>query len=585
MTEQPDNKTKEMLLLAARAGNFLEAVYAASMEDPDERSDLHLKVAELHNQGLVDVVAAFEGLKSKSVSGPDFFLTRHLFEKALPHINAPVAPVMRCVVQLYKDAGADMSAGMIINSFVEFCSANTDRPAQAVKEIEGDPSGLIDLLPGSLSAGSRFDSSHYLTEAIRLARSDNVELRRRAVFSVGQLKWPDDKTPPEAALEALQQAAADESDDELLAAVVKSAFYLLQRDKAQELRVALLLESALSKGGDSTLNAASQIFGFATKDIPDSILTVLLPHLRRIKVEHTGTIRFLDYGIAYLLKEANADQGLELLQDLLLTYPNDLDLQNFSSSLTAIRKNKALASKVLTRWFLRGDIALGEVVESIVGASHDKPMEIEIDAAEMGEDSAKRVVFVARKALGHLLFRPVSAAGVLISLMRFTQSGETRDAVGELLFEPLLLNYTGSARAYVERQVGAETEAVKDALKVVLKRVEEYLDAIRSIGPIPEFHPGEAQRQTYRRNQSRLMAESMKQAEEQSPILSIISKSVLLYGRKSIHYAYGPDGQARRAETPLHSFGTEIEIPRYQHIDPFILDYMWRVLRSKEPLE
>src|SRR5689334_15199667 len=108
----------DALVAAFKAGNFLETVFACSRADRNEREDLALELAALHNDGLVDVIAGFKDLRNRSSSGPDFFITRHIFEKALPHLNAPVSPVMSCVLQLFRDAGQDMVAGAIIEGFV-----------------------------------------------------------------------------------------------------------------------------------------------------------------------------------------------------------------------------------------------------------------------------------------------------------------------------------------------------------------------------------------------------------------------------------------------------------------------------------
>ena len=78
------------------------------------------------------------------------------------------------------------------------------------------------------------------------------------------------------------------------------------------------------------------------------------------------------------------------------------------------------------------------------------------------------------------------------------------------------------------------------------------------------------------------MSESFKEAEKKSVILSLVSKSVLLYGRKSINYVYGSDGKSNRMEIPLHSHGTEMEIPQLENIDPFGLEYMIRIFRAEQ---
>ena len=138
---------KDALLAGFKAGNFLDTVYTCLLADRDEREDLALELAALHNEGLIDVVAAFEDLKNKSLNGPDFFLTRHVFERALPYLNAPVSSVMRCVLRLYREAGQDLAAGTILDGFIGFCAKDPSRPAEALKEIEANPDELRRYAP------------------------------------------------------------------------------------------------------------------------------------------------------------------------------------------------------------------------------------------------------------------------------------------------------------------------------------------------------------------------------------------------------------------------------------------------------
>ena len=139
---------RDDLLRSYETGNFLETVYACSLADHNDRSALALELVALHNEGLIDVVGAFESLKNKSSNGPDFFLTRHVFEKALPDLDAPVPSVMRCVLQLYRGAGQDWAAGTIFKSFIDFCEKDPSRPREALAEIEASPDDFADLLPG-----------------------------------------------------------------------------------------------------------------------------------------------------------------------------------------------------------------------------------------------------------------------------------------------------------------------------------------------------------------------------------------------------------------------------------------------------
>lgn len=580
-TEKYGVSNQENLLKSYEAGNFLETLYACLTADHDARGALALDLVALHNEGLIDVVGAFESLSNKSSNGPDFFLTRHVFEKALPSLDAPALSVMRCVLQLYRDAGQDLAAGAIINGYVDFCANQPSRLREALTEIEAHPNEYADLLTATLSAGFRVDNPYYLEQAIRLCEGESIELKKGAVFSLGNLNLPPGNAMSDSAIAALERSAIVEVDDQILARLVKPAFMLLQKEKAQEHRIVSLLMIALTKGGEYTLHAASEVFGFYTSEISASLLEILFSHFARVQPTNKGTLNNIDYGISHLLNKENPDRAIQFLEDLLLAYPNDLTMGVFDDAAREILGNNALISKVLTRWFLRGNRVLCEGVHIIVSSHHHDGLPLEIDPSELKSPNTVHMVLLARKAIGYLFMQQICVASILISLMRHATEDETLEILGTLLFDPLLLNYTGKTREYVIQQSRRESGKVKQALDNALKAIDDYLNNLRAVGDLAALHPSEAQREAYYRHSSRLIAKSMKDAESKSVFLQLVSKSVLLYGRKSINYVYGADGQSHRTEIPLKSHGIEMEFPRMENLDPFGLDYMLRVFRNE----
>lgn len=573
---------RDRLLQSYETGNFLETVYACSLADNNDRNALALELVALHNEGLIDVVKAFESLKNEPSNGPDFFLTRYIFEKVLPDLEAPVLSVMRCVLRLYRDAGQDLAAGTIIKSFIDFCEKAPSRPREALVEIEASPDNFANLLPGTLIAGSRIDNPFYLAQAIRLCEDNNIELRRRAVYSLGKFNWSEGIAVSDSALAALERSATVETDDQILAGIVKSAFALLQQHKAQESRVIELIATALSKGGDYALHAASEVFGFHTGELTATLLDALFAHLVCFKSTNKGTLDNIDFGISHLLKNGDHEKAIRFLEDLLLAHHDKLTMEVFDSAAREILSNKVLISRVLTRWFLRGDRVLCNGVHKIVGSHHGNDLPLEIDPAELKQADFVHILFVARKAIGYLFMQPISAASVLISLMRNTTDDEVLTELGTLLFNPLLLNFTGKVREYLMQKSELESVEVKATIDQALKTIDNYLEDLRSVGNLPALHPGEAQREAHHRHFSRLMTESWKAAEAQSVFINLVSKSVLLYGRKSIHYVYASDGKSHRMEIPLQSHGTEMEFPRMQYLDPFGLDFMLRIFGNEK---
>ena len=178
---------RDSLISSHEAGTFIQDVYTHSLAEHDQIDVLAAELSSLHNEGAIDVVAQFALLRNGPDSGVDFFLTRHIFEKVLPNINAPVASVMACVNKLHTEAGNDMAAGIIFDAYGSYCSNDHSRPKEALAEIEKDHE-FVNLLAPTIIAGTRIDHAHYVGEAARLSATKDIEIRRRAVFTLGRIQ-------------------------------------------------------------------------------------------------------------------------------------------------------------------------------------------------------------------------------------------------------------------------------------------------------------------------------------------------------------------------------------------------------------
>ena len=244
---------------------------------------------------------------------------------------------------------------------------------------------------------------------------------------------------------------------------------------------------------------------------------------------------------------------------------------------------EGLLSRVTTRWLLNGAPALCESVRSIVGKSHNDNLPTDIDATELKMKDFIHMVFVARKTIGYLFMNPITATSILISLMRLAHDDKTLECLGELLFDPLLINYPGNVLEYVEAQARQETEKVKETLDKALAELAAYLDTLSAVPVLAALHPSQAHREAYSRYTGELFAALRQEAEKHSVFRHLASKSTLLYGRKCINYVDGGGGPPHRVETPLTSYSGPREFPGMERLDEHGLNYMLHVFRA-EPL-
>lgn len=572
---------RENLLRSHETGDFLQTVYAcATACQHEEHDELALELAALHNEELIDIVEAFESLENTQ-GGSIFFLTRHIFEIALPNINASVPSVMRCAYQLYQSSGQDLAASTIIDSLVKFCQKASNRPGEALDEIEANPDNFANLLPAILTAGSKFDIPFYLKRAICYCADTNIELRKNALFSIGNFNFPDESMMLDSAIKALEHSSRTETDDQVLACIFKSAFALSQKLNIHESRIAAIITTSLSKGAECTLYEASVVFAFHASGLTTALFDTLTMHLTHVNPSNKGTLRNIDFGITALLKNGEIEKAIQILEGFLLRHSDEIEMGVFDNTAREILNNKNFLSKILTRWFLRGDRPLCKAVCTITGASYGNEPKLEIDPVELKPHDFKHILFIAKKIIGYLFWQPISATSALISLMHITLDEEILQGLGELLLNPLLLNYPGKAREYAIQQSELASDKIKPTIDQALQDIDRYFEELRSVDKLEALHPSEMQREAYHRHLSRIMEKSYEAAEKQSIFLNIFTKSVLLYGRKSINYVYDANGLPHRTEIPLHRHGVELEFPRMENLEPFGLDYMLRIFRNE----
>lgn len=232
-----------------------------------------------------------------------------------------------------------------------------------------------------------------------------------------------------------------------------------------------------------------------------------------------------------------------------------------------------LRGDALIPWLRSGQMTLCQAAVSMFTDhdDHETPVELRDELLAL---PANEQVFICRKAISYFFIHPVIAASIIVAFMRVTDDRTTRQ-LAALLFNPLLLNYSGALVEYL-RKVDANHPAHVHVQKV-LGRQEEYLSGLRAVGELKELHPSERQRLLEMVRTSDEAAASMKTAEQKSVFFNIFKRSTILYGKRSVSYLKGPDGELRAIDMELQPHSFSIDNPRMLISDPVGLDYILRV--------
>ena len=198
------------------------------------------------------------------------------------------------------------------------------------------------------------------------------------------------------------------------------------------------------------------------------------------------------------------------------------------------------------------------------------------DIKLLGNDTDKRI-FTARKAVGWLFHKPITAASYLISLID-TASDEEAQHIEELLFEPLLLSYSGKVKRYLIKQKEIGNEKTAQIVSKVFSRLSSYDEGLKSAWEIKELRCPQSQYEAWHRHFNQQVSDSYNETKKGS-IAELFTSVTLLYGNCSIHQVHLADGDSKRVESPLQSFEHSTEFPRLDSLDPYGCDFDLRVLR------
>ena len=575
------NNLRDELIQAHRDSRFLDTVCEVSIRLSEQKKDLTDVLVDLHNTSTIDIVAAFSVLRHAS-EHPDFFLTRHVLEDVLPELNADVLSVVKCVIHLTKEAGQDWAANRLIDPYIKFCAKSPLRTYEAIELIQKDTHNLVDLLSPTLVAGARHNVVLYVQKAIEFSKHSDLEVRKRAIFSLGRIQYQTKNVLVNMTMKFIAKTVALEDDDHLLGNAVKSAFDIYSQNPSDFDQVASVFSDALEKGSEIALNAASEVLGFHTDELPSPLLNILLKHLVNVRPEHKGTLDNIDFGLEKLLTtESTQDAAVAFLEQLLTN--GGIKIEVFDSAARLLLQNEnGLLNRLMTRWFLGGEQALCHAIEQIIKLSHDEKPILAVAPKELANADSIRLILLARKAIGYLFADPVTATSILLSLLTFAEDEQIRSAITQLIFDPLLLNYPGQLMNYLKEQEDTDNASVKAASQQAIQEYEKYIEDMRNAGKIQEHRPPVVNREAFRAYYSRKVHQYRREAEKHAVFTQFAKKSVLLYGTKSINYIGEPFAQNKRMELSLQRHSFSIEIPRMHNIDPVGLDYMLRIFRHEK---
>jgi hypothetical protein len=567
------------IIAAATAGTlpelFIERLRGHRTDDLGKA--FRATLTRLHNDGTIDVLEPARTIQTSPIDQHDFFTVMHVYSELIPELDASVPDMLAAVKALSKRAGEDLASGMANGGYRTWAEQGSRArdTFETINPEDGDDAAFVFL---ALQALAKAEPDAALDRAILFVGGNAGPTRSAAAKAIGTFDLID-AVRRNRAIDALA-ANAESADDNSLGQILAAICEIAKAHPDTHPHAAALVESNIDRTGDHAIHQLSLELMFHADELPPVIVKPLTAIMRRVPIGNRGTIRDIGAAAGKLAGKNRLDEALALITPLLSQHEELTSLEPLGSlNYHLLQLPPDQLAKTIVAWLLACDANLGRAAMALVGNHHgDNPLILDpaITAAALSDPER---VLLAHRAIGWLFVHPVTAASLLIGLL--DGAGDAaKDSIAELLFDPLLINFSGSVGDWIADQSKSLSHPTQPILAELTTRLEAYIDGLRSPGRIKELRPSERERLIENHRQHESMRQAYKASEKSSILASLATRQVLLYGTRSISYFKGVGGKQQRSETKMHSFTHSIESPRLDTLEPFDLDYMLRVFRA-----
>jgi hypothetical protein len=570
---------RDDIIMHWSAGTLLELLVEGFGRHRSEElgQTFRASLTKLHNDGTIDLLEPARTIASSPIDQHQFFTVMQVYTDLIPGLEAEVLPMLAAVKALVARAGDDMAAGMPNGAFRTWAEQK-DRARAALAAIDpADPEDSAYIFLG-LQALAKSYAADALNRAVTYLHGDDAPARSAAAKVIGTFSLMTREARSGAA-SALAAAAAT-ADDNNLGHVLTAICEIARANPDFAPDATALIETSTPQVSDQAIHQLSLELMFHGEELSPEIVARLTAIMHKVTIGNQGTINNIDAAAGKLIDHKRLDEALTLITPLIATHEDLTSMEALDSvSYALLRLPPNQLAQVMMGWLSSLDRNLGAATMALVGDYHgNAPLVIEVDNTALSLNDADRIV-LAHRVIGWLFIHSITAASLLLGLLKGASEPATR-VIADILFDPLLINYSGELAEWLTERASTAPDPEHTIITDLLARLGAYTEGLHKAGRIKELRPSERERLIERHRQHQSMQQAHRTAEKKSVFMSIVNRSVLLYGNRSISYFEDLDGKKQRSEMKLHSFSHRIESPRLDILEPFDLDYTLRVFRA-----
>lgn len=569
--------SRDDIIGAAANGGLLDLIYKDSWRYDCARFSQAL--IDAHNAKEIDLRALLPLPETSRAKGNEWYHGTEIFLPALGSIATSCANLLELMAGAipHDDPMLSHSTYTVI---LNWCQDSQERLVELLHDIKsGAPlTQRFHCVQACISAGLKSNAEFYLGQALEFLNNEDASQRTQAARALCNL------------------SAEVRSSD---AGLVDTLFAMVERETEPTVRDPLLtLALAWHKDAPPELHhstyelitqAANPLTLTAKQTIARELLGNSNPYSAQVRRDllalvasgqpEDEIVQLLDFVLAGLIRNGEVQEARQMIEKFILGEPG-VPFTRFTSVLHQLESgDDSVLDEWVVSWLQSGSVRLCMALRrGLFSACEGRMFTFDFRLALDVPDCD--YLFIARKALGVFFSKPVYMASLIVSLMRNAKDA-TMAALQSLMFDPVLINYSGLRSDYLDEIAADAIDPASQAVEQALLELQKYLDGLGT-AHILELQPSERERQLEHHRRNEEMQSQMIEARKSSFIASLGSEKILLYGTGMASWipqfppplgmAEGETGPMRRMEQSLATIQHSFQLARHSVLEPSTLE-------------
>lgn len=504
------------------------------------------------------------------VSGTNFFTLQLLICEVIPLLQSAPSEVMGLVELLVEKGGEDLAANQPNAAFRKWCGSDSRRANDVIGSArDGDALALRHLV---FALEAKCD----VQEAFRSAEANGAE-RTAGVLALSRMLLSQEEAERALAhiLKLVDATEADEGAGFLTAAIDIAAKHPgLDRSE---------LAKSLDQISESNTPLAVHFMATAlhghSKEMTDSEVQSCLRGILLVDPKNKGTVREIDWALAQLWDSDPVRAG-HAAKTLIAHSEGEIGSEELNSFFAAIENgDRRQLARLATDWLMGGEFHVCSALTSLFSEINRSTPCVDVFPEDLPLNAIDQI-FLCRKAIGYLFISPMTAASWCVAALRRNDAAAASE-VADLLFDPLLLNYGGALKDWLEEVVKADAPGA-DAIASALKRAESVWQGAEAARVVVELIPPTSHRALVRFQEAEEAYQIQVRAREKSIFAQLVTTQTLLYGDQSSFSRRDRDGNRSTQVVKMAEISVSSELPKGIIFDPIGTEWLLETFRHEQ---